>query len=48
MEGKWVLEESNLSAKELFDTLTPELYDLTPAIYIEKFLHQKGRIVPLP
>ena len=42
MEGKWIIEELNLSEKELFDSLTPELYDLTPAVHIEKFLHKKG------
>ena len=41
-EGKWILEELNLSEREVFDSLTPELYDLTPVVYIEKFLHEKG------
>ena len=44
LEGKWILEELNLSEKEVFDSLTPELYDLTPVIYIEKFLHEKGML----
>ena len=44
MEGKWLLDEFNLTEKELFDYLTPELYDLTPVLYIEKFLYEKGKI----
>ena len=42
MEGKWVLDEFNLSEKEVFDSLTPELYDLTSVVSIDRFLHEKG------
>ena len=43
-EGKWVLDELNLSEREVFDSLTPELYDLTSVVKIEKFLQEKGLI----
>ena len=43
-EGKWVLDELNLSEREVFDSLTPELYDLTSVVEIEKFLQEKGLI----
>ena len=39
-----VLEEFDFGEKEMFDSLTPELFNLTPAVSIEKFLHEKGGI----
>ena len=40
--GRWRIDQLNISEKELFDSLTPRLHDLVYLAKIDKFIHEKG------
>ena len=41
-QGGWSSGQLNLTERELFDLLTPDLSHLTPLVKIQKFLHEKS------
>ena len=41
-QGGWSSGQMNLTERELFDLLTPDLSHLTPLVKIQKFLHEKS------